>query len=62
MSKDLLLKVFKTAKQKQLIDEDFIIFLENIFPEKSNDVTEVMKRPMHYLNLLKMIKGVSGWD
>jgi predicted nucleic acid-binding Zn finger protein len=44
MSKDLLLKVFEQAKQKQLIDEDFISFIESIFPDKSNDVLEVLKR------------------
>ena len=44
MSKDLLLKVFEKAKQKPLIDEDFISFIESIFPDKSNDVMEVLKR------------------
>jgi len=44
MSKDLLLKVFKKAKHKQLIDEDFISFIESIFPDKSTDVIEAMKR------------------
>ena len=44
MSKDLLLKVFEKAKQKRLIDEDFISFIESIFPDKSKDVLEVLKR------------------
>lgn len=44
MSKDLLLKVFEKAKQKQLIEEDFISFIESIFPDKSNDVIEVLER------------------
>ena len=44
MSKDLLLKVFEKAKQKPLIDEDFISFIESIFPDKSKDVLEVLKR------------------
>jgi predicted nucleic acid-binding Zn finger protein len=44
MSKDLLLKVFEQAKQKQLIDEEFISFIESIFPDKSYDVLEVLKR------------------
>jgi len=37
MSKDLLLKVFEKAKQKQIMDKDFISFIESIFPDKSND-------------------------
>ncbi len=44
MSKDLLLKIFEKAKKKQLIDEDFISFLELIFPDKSSDVLETLKR------------------
>ena len=44
MSKDLLLEVFEIAKQKQIIDNDFISFLESIFPNKSTDVLEVLKR------------------
>ena len=44
MSKDLLLKVFEKAKQKQIMDKDFISFIESIFPDKSNDVIEVLKR------------------
>ncbi len=44
MSKDLLLKIFEKARQKQIIDEDFINFLELIFPDKSSDVMETLKR------------------
>lgn len=44
MSKDLLLKVFEKAKQKKLLDEEFMSFLESIFPDKSPDVIEVLKR------------------
>jgi predicted nucleic acid-binding Zn finger protein len=44
MSKDLLLKIFEKARKKQLIDEDFISFLELIFPDKSSDVMETLKR------------------
>ncbi|MFX0035861.1 MAG: hypothetical protein ACFE9I_09515 [Candidatus Hermodarchaeota archaeon] len=44
MSKDLLLQVFLRAKEKKNIDEDFIAFLEKIFPEKSVDVINVLKR------------------
>ena len=44
MSKDLLFKVFKEAKGKQIIDENFIAFLDNIYPNKSTSVIEVLKR------------------
>lgn len=44
MSKDLLLEFFERAKKKKLIDEDLISFLEDIFPEKSTNVVEVLKR------------------
>ena len=44
MSKDLLLKIFDKARQKQIIDEDFINFLELIFPDKSSNVMETLKR------------------
>jgi len=44
MSKDLLLHVFQKAKEKQVIDEDFISFLETIFPNKSTNVLDVLKR------------------
>ena len=44
MSKDLLLEVFKKAKEKQTIDEEFIRFLDTIFPDKSINVMDVIKR------------------
>ncbi|MHA1914421.1 MAG: hypothetical protein ACW986_13175 [Promethearchaeota archaeon] len=44
MSKDLLIKVFEKANKKQIIDEEIISFLEEIFPDKSSDVFESMKR------------------
>jgi predicted nucleic acid-binding Zn finger protein len=44
MSKDLLFQVFRKAQKKQVLDEEFISFLETIFPDKSTDVLEVLKR------------------
>ncbi|MFX0008575.1 MAG: hypothetical protein ACFFA7_15800 [Promethearchaeota archaeon] len=44
MSKDLLFQVFRIAKRKQVIDEEFITYLETIFPDKSTNVLEVLKR------------------
>ncbi len=44
MSKDLLFQVFKEAKEKQIIDEKFISFLDDIYPNKSTSVIEVLKR------------------
>jgi len=44
MSKDLLFQVFKEAKDKQIIDEKFITFLNDIYPNKSTSVIEVLKR------------------
>lgn len=44
MVDDLILQLFEKAKQKQLLDEDFISFLESLFPDKSSDVIEVVKR------------------
>jgi predicted nucleic acid-binding Zn finger protein len=44
MSKDLLMKIFEKAKQKQVIDEEFINFLELIFPDKSSDVVETLRK------------------
>ncbi|MFW9972634.1 MAG: hypothetical protein ACFFDF_20785 [Candidatus Odinarchaeota archaeon] len=44
MSKDLLFQVFRKAEKKQVIDEEFIRFLETIFPDKSSDVLEVLKK------------------
>ncbi len=44
MSKDLLLKIYQKAKEKQIIDEEFLTFLESVFPDKSATVIEVIKR------------------
>ncbi len=44
MSKDLLSEVFINAKKKQVIDEEFISFLDTIFPGRSTNVIEVLKR------------------
>jgi predicted nucleic acid-binding Zn finger protein len=44
MSKDLLIKVFEKANRKKIVDEEIISFLEDIFPDKSSDVLESMKR------------------
>ena len=41
---DLLLKLFEKAKQKKMLDDEFISFLESIFPDKSIDVIETLKR------------------
>lgn len=41
---DLLLKLYEEAKQKKMLDDDFISFLESIFPDKSIDVIETLKR------------------
>jgi predicted nucleic acid-binding Zn finger protein len=44
MSKDLLFELHKKAVKKQIIDDEFISFLERIFPDKSANVLEVLKR------------------
>ncbi len=44
MSKDLLFQVFRKAKKKQVIDEEFITYLDAIFHDKSTNVLEVLKR------------------
>ncbi|MHA2180710.1 MAG: hypothetical protein ACXAAH_04720 [Promethearchaeota archaeon] len=38
------MKLFEKSKQKKLIDEDFISFIESVFPDKSSDVMETLKR------------------
>ncbi len=43
-SKDLLSEVYSIIKKKGLIDEDLVKYLESIFPNKSPDVLEVIKR------------------
>ncbi|MFX0022841.1 MAG: hypothetical protein ACFE9S_10985 [Candidatus Hermodarchaeota archaeon] len=44
MSKDILFQVFRKAKKKQVIDEEFITYIESIFPDKSINVLDVLKR------------------
>lgn len=44
MSKDLLFQVFREAKKRQIIDEKFISFLDNIYPNKSTNVIDVLKK------------------
>jgi predicted nucleic acid-binding Zn finger protein len=44
MSKELLFALLEIVKQKQKIDEDCISFIESIFPDKSIDVIETLKR------------------
>jgi predicted nucleic acid-binding Zn finger protein len=43
-SKDLLSEIYSKIKSKELIDEDFINYLESIFPDKSPNILEVIKR------------------
>jgi predicted nucleic acid-binding Zn finger protein len=44
MSNDLLFQVFRKAKRKQVIDEELITYLDTIFPDKSTNVLDVLKR------------------
>ncbi|MFX1418640.1 MAG: hypothetical protein ACFE9N_06950 [Promethearchaeota archaeon] len=44
MSKDLLFQVFKKAEEKKVIDEEFISFLESIFPDKSIYAIDSLKK------------------
>ena len=44
MSIDQLIQVFLKAKKKQVIDEEFISFLDTIFPGRSTNVINVLKR------------------
>ncbi|MFW9825176.1 MAG: hypothetical protein ACFFE4_19700 [Candidatus Thorarchaeota archaeon] len=44
MSNDLLLKLFEKSQKKKILDEDFISFIESIFPDKSSDVIETLER------------------
>ncbi len=43
-SKDLLSEIYSKIKSKELIDEEFINYLESIFPDKSPNILEVIKR------------------
>ncbi|MFW9896124.1 MAG: hypothetical protein ACFFD7_10005 [Candidatus Thorarchaeota archaeon] len=44
MTKGKLLRIFEKAKEKLKIDKDFINFLDRVFPDKSSDVMETLKR------------------
>ncbi|MFX0039063.1 MAG: hypothetical protein ACFFCY_07250 [Promethearchaeota archaeon] len=44
MSRRLFFQIFNKVKEKQVIDEEFITFIETIFPDKSTNVLEVLKR------------------
>ncbi len=44
MSKDLLLNIYKRVKESGIINEDVIKYLETIFPNKTQDALEVIKR------------------
>ena len=43
-SKDLLSEIYSKIKNKGLIDEDFINYIESIFPDKSPNILKVIKR------------------
>lgn len=44
MSKDFLFEIYKNVKEKGIIDDDFIIFLDSLLPDNSDKVLEVVKR------------------
>jgi len=44
MSKDLLFDVYSRAKNKNVIDEDLINFIDSIFPNKVDKVLEVIEK------------------
>ncbi len=44
MPDDLLITIFEKAKEKQLLDEELVSFIEDIFPDKSTNVFESIKR------------------
>jgi len=43
-SKDLLSEIYSKIKNKGLIDENFVNFIESIFPDKSPNILKVIKR------------------
>lgn len=43
-SKDLLSEIYSKIKDKGLIDEEFVNFIESIFPDKSPNILKVIKR------------------
>jgi len=44
MSKDLLFDVYSRAKNKKVIDDELINFIDSLFSNKSDKVLEVIKR------------------
>ena len=44
MSKDLLFEVYSKAKNKKVIDDELISFIDSIFPNKVDKVLEVVKK------------------
>jgi len=44
MSKDLLFDVYSKAKNKKVIDDELISFIDSIFPNKVDKVLEVIKK------------------
>ncbi|UCC21038.1 MAG: hypothetical protein JSV62_07100 [Promethearchaeota archaeon] len=44
MSKDILFQIFNKTEKKKVIDEEFISFLETIFPDKSIDAIDSLKK------------------
>ena len=43
-SKDLLSEVYSKIKNKAIIDEEFVNFIDSIFPDKSPNILKVIKR------------------
>ena len=43
-SKDLLSEIYSKIKDKGIIDEEFVNFIESIFPDKSPNILKVIKR------------------
>jgi len=43
-SKDFLLKIYKIVKEKGIIDEELIKYLDSIFSDKSANILEVLSR------------------
>ena len=44
MSKDLLSRIFQDIKEKGVIDDDFIKYLDGLFSDKSASILEVIQR------------------
>ena len=43
-SKDFLLKIYKKVKEKGIIDEELIKYLDSIFSDKASNILEVLSR------------------